>query len=181
MPRSRSARAYPWVALLGLGLLLGAALGFYRASIARPDRNSVLNRLRDEINASYGMKGGTPRINCGPCARFAIAFRERWNARFRDKVNLLCVMTADGRLCGHVALKFPNGACFDGGNGVIPEAQLRSLYPDHPLEEMVIFDRNLLDQRVGGLDHRIYPECPNYSDDLTIKLFEKNLALLPRD
>ena len=28
---------------------------------------AALNSLRDEINATYGFKDGTPRINCGPC------------------------------------------------------------------------------------------------------------------
>jgi hypothetical protein len=171
----------PWVLalVLGLGLLMAWARSYFVAS--RPDRVTVLNGLRDEINANYGDKTGTPRINCGPCARFAIAFRERWNARFREKINLVCVLSPDRNGCGHVALKLPDGSCFDGGNGVLSEQTLRTLYPNYPIEEMVEFNRKLLDQRVGGLDHDYYPECPNYSEALTVKLIEKHLALLAND
>jgi hypothetical protein len=86
-------------------------------------RVAALNSLRDEINAHYGYRDGTPCINWGPCGRFGNAFREQWNARFRDKVNIAFVMAPDG-LCHHVALRFPGGSCFDGGNGVISEAKL---------------------------------------------------------
>src|SRR5205823_1220156 len=111
---------------------------------SRPDRDTVLNGLRDELNANYGDMAGTPRINCGPCARFALAFRERWNARFRAKVHLVCVLSLDRGECGHVALKLPDGRYFDGGNGVLSEQGLRTLYAGHPIEEMVEFDRGLL-------------------------------------
>jgi hypothetical protein len=162
-----------------LGLLIACAGCGHSAS--RVDRVTVLNELRDEINANYGVRNGWPRINCGPCARFAIAFRERWNARFREKVNLVCVLTFDRNGCGHVALKFADGSYYDGGNGVISHQQLRTLYPDFPIEDMVEFDRNRLDRLVGGLDHDYYPECPNYSEDLTVQLIEKHLARLASD
>ena len=158
-----------------LGLLLMCANTSCRDP--RSDRALILNRLRDEINANYGYMEGTPRINCGPCARFAIAFRERWNARFRERVNLACVMSPDRRESGHVLIKFSDGAYFDGGNGIMSEQQLRALYP-HPIEEMVKFDRQRLDQLVGGLDRDHYPECPNYSQELTNTLIDKYLARL---
>ena len=44
---------------------------------------AVLNRLRDEINSNYGYKDGTPRVNCGPCIRFAIAFSIRRQGKIR--------------------------------------------------------------------------------------------------
>ena len=113
-------------------------------------RPSVLNRLRDEINAHYGYyKDGTPRVNCGPCGRFARAFREQWNARFSEKVNIVCLMSPDGSICGHVVLKFPDGSYFDGGSGVMSEQKLLVLYPGSRLDEMVEFDLNLLDKRCG--------------------------------
>jgi hypothetical protein len=142
---------------------------------------AVLNGLRDEINAHYGYRNGSPCVNWGPCGRFAKTFREQWNARFCDKVNIAFVMAPDG-LCHHVALKFPDGSYFDGGNGVLSEAKLLSLYgQDDRIEEMVPFDLGLLDQRVGGLDHDHYSWCPTYSDPLTAKVIEKHLALLASD
>jgi hypothetical protein len=170
-----------WCAVsLGLGLLLACASRLYFDS--RPDREAILNGLRDEINANYGyMLNGTPRINCGPCARFAIAFRERWNAQFHEQVTLACVLSHDRKDAGHVAIRFADGYYYDGGNGVMTEQQLQALYPSHPIEEMVEFDQNLLDQRVGGLDRDFYSECPNHSEDLTVELIEKYLALLASD
>lgn len=167
----------PWTLALGLGLLVAWARRSY--SIARPDRATVLNELRDEINANYGyMPNGTPRINCGACAHFAVAFRERWNAQFREQVTLACVLSHDREDAGHVTIKYSDGSYYDGGNGIMTEQQLRAVYPSHPIEEMIEFDRNLLDQRVGGLEHDHYPECANYSEDLTVRLIEKHLARL---
>jgi len=59
-------------------------------------RVAVLNRLRDEINAHYGYRGGVPRINLGPCGRFAKAFREQWNARYPEKIHIAFVMANGG-------------------------------------------------------------------------------------
>lgn len=42
------------------------------ATTARLDRQTeVLNELSNEINSTYGYKDGIPRINIGPCGRFA--------------------------------------------------------------------------------------------------------------
>jgi hypothetical protein len=49
-------------------------------------RIKVLNRLRDDLNAQYGYREGVPRINLGPCGRFAKAFREQWNTRLPETV-----------------------------------------------------------------------------------------------
>jgi len=168
----------PRVFTVALGASVLTACAITANSASPPCRAIVLNGLRDEINTNYGDKTGTPRINCGPCARFAIAFRERWNARFDDKINLACVLTHDRKNCGHVVVKFADGTYFDGGNGVMSDQRLRLLFPDHPIEEMVEFDRNRLDRLVGGLDHERYPECPNYSEDLTVRLIDKHLAQL---
>ncbi|HEY2827478.1 MAG TPA: hypothetical protein VGJ04_07755 [Pirellulales bacterium] len=180
-PAGGSAVRRVFVALaIGLGLIVVFAKSHY----FRPpsDRAEILNGLRDEINDNYGiMTNGTPRINCGPCARFAIAFLEQWNARFCAKVNIVCIMSSDGTECGHVVLSLPNGSYFDGGNGVLSKQKLLGLYLHCSMNEMHDFNRELLDQRVGGLNHDHYPQCPNYSDRLTAMLIEKHLALLPSD
>jgi hypothetical protein len=133
----------------------------------------VLNRLRDEVNAAYGFRGGTPRINLGPCGRFARDFRERWNARFRDRpAHIIFVMADDGSQCHHVLVRLPDG------NGVTTVAALLALYPQSHIDDMTEFDPTLLDRRSYGLG-RSYPECPNYSDDLTRRLVDHYLGMLP--
>src|SRR5262245_56919121 len=82
-------------------------------------RVAVLNSLRNTVNQTYGFKDGKPRVNSGPCGRFAKTFREQWNARFRDPVNIVFVMTDELTGCYHVLVKLPDGQYFDGGNGVI--------------------------------------------------------------
>src|SRR5436853_5288268 len=115
------------VLAISLGLLtLGLGRQYFRVP---PDRIAVLNHLRDEINGNYGFDdNGTPRINCGPCGRFAIAFRERWNARFRETLNIAYVMSPDRSYCGHVVLKLRENTFFDGGNGVVSEQQLEGMF-----------------------------------------------------
>jgi hypothetical protein len=158
------------------GLLVACAGHYYVTSQSR--RAAVLNGLRDEINAHYGFRQNAPCINWGPCGRFAKAFREQWNGRFREKINIAFVMAPDG-LCHHVVVKLPDGNYFDGGNGVVSEAKLLALYDDHDrIEEMVEFDLSLLDRRVGGLNQERYAWCPNYSDNLTAEVIAKHLALL---
>ena len=139
------------------------------------------DRLRDDINANYGYdENGTPRINCGPCARFAIAFRNQWNARFRKQINIVLVMSPDRSSCGHVVLKLPDGSYFDGGNGVMSARALAMIFPHHPIEEMVEFDLIRLTELVGGLGYD-YPLCPNYSDEPTAQLIESYLESLAKD
>ena len=75
-------------------------------------------------------------------------------------------MSGDDKLCHHVLLKTPGEAYFDGGNGVVSEMFLTTLYPGSHIVEMQHYDYELLDRRSYGL-HRNYPECPNYSDEFT--------------
>jgi hypothetical protein len=140
---------------------------------------AVLNHLRNEITAQYGYRDGVPRINLGPCGRFAKAFREQWNARFQQKINIAFIVSQDGSYCHHVLVKLPDGSYFDGGNGVLREQTVLMLYPSARIDEMKEFNLKLLDQRSYGLG-RDYPECPNYSDDLTAKLIESHLEELAR-
>jgi len=142
---------------------------------------AVLNQLHNEINLVYGYRDGSPRVNLGPCGRFAKAFYEEWNARFRDKIRIVFVMKPDGTNCFHVLVKLPDGTYYDGGNGVIPGPTLLKQYPAGTrIEEMVVFDLKLLDKRSYGLG-RDYPLCPNYSDATTSKIIETHLAMLPKD
>jgi len=150
---------------------------YYRS---RRGAKAILNRLRDEINANYGYIGGKPRINKGPCGRFAKAFREEWNTRFSKKINIAFVMSRDGSICYHVLVKLPDGRYFDGGNGVMSRWRLLMRFPlASSVEEMVEFDPYLLSYRTNGLN-RDYPYCPNYSDCTTAMIIKKHLALLAK-
>jgi hypothetical protein len=148
-----------------------------RATCQRANMVEALNALRNDINARYGYRDGAPRINLGPCGRFARDFRARWNTRFREPVTIAIIMSNDGMTCHHVLVKVPDGRFFDGGNGVVTEAALMRLFSDSRIEEMKNFDLKLLDQRSYGLD-RTYPECPNYSDEFTQQAIEKSLDAL---
>ena len=145
---------------------------------------AVLNELRDEINLTYGFVDGWPRINRGPCGRFAKIFHEQWNARFKDRINIVFVMMPDipdGVGCDHVLVKLPDGSYYDGGGGVMPGATLlRQFGPGRRIEEMVEFDLALLDKRSYGLG-RSYGLCPNYTDETTTKIVANYLDILPKD
>ena len=148
-----------------------------RATCQPAQTVEALNALRNDLNARYGYRDGAPRINLGPCGRFARDLRARWNSRFRDPVTIAFIMSNDGTTCLHVLVKLPDGRYFDGGNGVVTETALMRLFADSRIEEMKDFDLKLLDQRSCGLD-RTYPECPNYSDEFTQQAIEKRLAAL---
>jgi hypothetical protein len=142
-----------------------------------PNRPAVLSDLSNEINSHYGFRGG-PRINLGPCGRFARDFREQWNARFADPVNIAFVMAADGVECHHVLVKFRDGTYYDGGNGIMSAEKIAGFYPGSHIDEMVSFDYALLDKRSYSLK-RDYSLCPNYSDELTNQIIRKHLARIP--
>jgi hypothetical protein len=57
----------------------------------------------------------------------------------------------DASNCYHVLIKLPDGRYFDGGNGVMTEAFLATLFPDGHIEEMKNFDFEVLDKRSYGL------------------------------
>ena len=140
----------------------------------------TLNALRNDLNVRYGFRDGAPRINLGPCGRLARDFRERWNSMFREPVTIAFIMAnQDASNCYHVLVKLPDGRYFDGGNGVMTEAFLASLFPDSLIKEMKNFDFELLDKRSYGLG-RAYPECPSYSDAFTQRAIEKRLSQLSR-
>src|SRR5712692_4989426 len=95
-------------------------------------RKRAFHRARKSLaNRPHGprlMRDGAPRINLGPCGRFARDFRARWNARFRDPVTIAFIMSNDGATCHHVLVKLPDGRYFDGGNGVVTDTALMRLF-----------------------------------------------------
>jgi len=168
---------------LALCLVPFAGLMLFGCATSTPhsdNQTAVLNHLRNEINAVYGFRDGTPRINLGPCGRFAKAFREEWNSRFADKINIVFVMSPDDSECYHVLVRLPGGDYYDGGNGVISTAALLKQYAAGThLDEMRQFDLKRVDKWSYGLG-RTYELCPNYSDELTAALIKRHLAMLPR-
>lgn len=139
---------------------------------------AVLNRLRDDVNGTYGYVDGWPRIDRGPCGRFAKLFYEHWNQRFERKASIAFIMTTNG-ICDHVLVKLRDGSYYDGGNGVISGPTLLKEFRDGDrIEEMHKFDLSLLDKRSYSLK-RSYELCPNYSDEVTATIIDRNLALLP--
>ncbi len=173
-----------WLALLWCSCRQPAPTATVTPKSLTSRQVAVLNGLRDEINSIYGFENGRPRINRGPCGRFAKAFFEEWNNRFDQKVTIAFVMMPDARDgvgCDHVLIKLPDGSYFDGGGGVMSAATLLQLFsPDDRIEDTVDFDLALLDKRSYGLN-RFYRLCPNYSDAVTARIIEKHLALLPPD
>jgi hypothetical protein len=140
----------------------------------------ALNALRIDMNVRYGFRNGAPRVNLGPCGRFARDFREGWNARFAERATIAFIMSdRDPSNCYHVLVKLPDGRYFDGGNGVMTRAFLHTLFPDGHIDEMKDFDFALLDKRSYGLG-RTYPECLNYSDEFTRAAIDKHLSELAR-
>jgi len=148
-----------------------------RVACQQAEMVDALNSLRNDMNAHYGYRDGAPRINLGPCGRFARDFHSRWNERFIAPVTIAFIMSNEGTNCHHVLVKLPDGRYFDGGHGVMTEAVLMRLFSDSRIEEMKDFDPKLLDQRSYGLG-RTYPVCPNYSDEFTQQAIQKRLEEL---
>lgn len=126
----------------------------------------ILNELSKAINKHYGyvqLEGsnyGEPAINSGPCGAFANVFFEEWNRRFTEKVIISFVMDTTKDECHHVVCRLPNGLLYDGGIGVHDERHYDAKFK---IEDMRIYDYQLLDERSYGLE-RVYPRfCPNFN------------------
>ena len=174
--------SFRFLAVLVCGLCVAGGCSTRPAALSNGHRTfgmeEALNAIRNDIDARYGFRNGAPRINLGPCGRFARDFRECWNARFRDPVTIAFIMANnDASNCFHVLVRLPDGRYYDGGNGVMTAAFLVTLYPEGHIEEMKNFDFALLDKRSYGLG-RTYPDCPNYSDEFTREVIEKRLSVL---
>lgn len=141
-------------------------------------QKSTLDAIKNDINQVYGFLDGAPRINRGPCGRFAKLFYEEWNRRFSDSVSISFIMSADSIECYHVLIRLPNGDYYDGGNGILTREELNKKYePGMYIIDMLEYDYDLLNAMSYGLD-RNYERCPNYSDEKTKEIIEKHLDRL---
>lgn len=145
----------------------------------------ILNDLSDEINKLYGyvtLAGdnfGDPAINSGPCGPFANAFYNIWNQKFTEKVNIAFIMVKNSDECWHVLIRLPSGMLFDGGFGVHDEDKWDK--DKFIIEDMLVYDLQLLEKHSGGLN-RTYPRyCPNFSIDVVINLIHKYLDLIEKN
>jgi len=138
----------------------------------------ALTRIRKDINAEYGFMGDLPRINLGPCGRFAKLFYTIWNSRLDPKVIICFLIPPGDGTCEHVFIKLPDGNYFDGGYGVVPVLEaLSGIPPGSEILEMTVYDENELEKYACGLN-RDYPNCPTYSDEKVRTIIESHLSLL---
>jgi hypothetical protein len=140
----------------------------------------ALEQLRQDINREYGLRNDVPRVNLGPCGRFAKEFREQWNAKFRDPARIAFVISKDGKECHHVLVQLPDGRFYDGGNGIMTKEHLVGLWAGSHVRVMKRYDFVTLNRMSYGLG-RSYPVCPNYSDVVTTGLIRKHLGQLRGD
>ncbi len=145
--------------------------------------HSMLNQLSAEMNDLYGYvthpgdNFGEPAINSGPCGAFAHAFFKLWNQRFLEKVHIVFIMEKNSDTCWHVVIRLPDGALFDGGDGVHNEKK----YGDMLIEDMVLYDEDLLEKRSYGLK-RTYPRyCPHFSIHAVESIIEKYCTRIEKD
>ncbi|MBL7930498.1 MAG: hypothetical protein JNL60_01265 [Bacteroidia bacterium] len=152
-----------------------------RVKVYSEKREAVLNQLHNEINRVYGFVNGVPRVNSGPCGRFARDFREQWNSMFDQKINIVFAMKPDTSLCYHVLVKLPDGRYYDGGNGVITGAVLHRQFLEGGLwlNEMKNFNYDTLDKWSYSLKRK-YKRCTNYSDDTTNRIIRRYLQELTK-
>lgn len=161
-------------------ILLSAALFACTSTKSLPnnltqDQTEILNDLKEEINEYYGFYNGAPRINSGPCGRFANLFHEEWNNRFAEKVSISFIMSADSSECYHVLIKLPDGNYYDGGNGILTSKDLKKGYEQGMyIFDMLEYDFDTLNDMSYGLD-RTYEHCANYSDEKTSEIIIKHL------
>ncbi|MCL5115913.1 MAG: hypothetical protein M1272_02045 [Firmicutes bacterium] len=138
----------------------------------------ALDRIKDAINAEYGIQDGIPAINHGPCGVFAQVFFLAWNARFREKVHISFVMTPSRDECDHVCIRLPSGELYDGGIGVHAD---RHYGQQFVMDDMVIYDEGLLDKWSYGLA-RTYPRfCPHFNRAVVESIVEAVLEQLFHD
>lgn len=143
---------------------------------------SILNTLSSEINKCYGYVTivgdnlGEPAINSGPCAPFANAFYHSWNQKFAEKAHIVFIMLKNSDECWHVLIRLPDKSLFDGGIGVHYESSWDK--NKFFIEDMLIYDAELLEKRSGGLK-RTYPRyCPDFSLEVVSNIIDEYLDLI---
>ncbi len=138
----------------------------------------VLNLLSGTLNIEYGYKEGIPRINLGPCGRFVKTFRELWNERFDEGITVCFLVSPETRACHHCFIKFPHSFYFDGGNGVVREADVSGMIPaSMVIDEMEGYDEKILERNAYGFN-RNYPDCSGYNDHKVRQIVARHLSLI---
>src|SRR5688572_32810169 len=122
----------------------------------------VLEELKAEIENTFGFHEelGEARINLGPCAPFAKSFSEAWNARFEQKTHICFVMDKENNECWHTLVRLPGGKLYDGGVGLHTDANYDSARFE--IEEMLVYDEALLEERAYGIDRSYSRYCPDF-------------------
>lgn len=126
----------------------------------------TLRNLTNKMNERYGYVSfagenyDEPVINSGPCGPFANEFYKAWNARFKNRVEIVFIMRNEPRECYHVAIILPDGSLYDGGAGV----HSRKKYLEKNLDVVVMNEYNyqLLDKHSYGLDREYPIYCPDF-------------------
>lgn len=141
-----------------------------------------LNQLKTDVNLAFGFQNGHPRVDLGPCGSFAREFYESWNERFSESgsVQIAFIKILNGQYCRHVLIRLPSGLFFDGGLGVMTEAEVYKLYrevngqidPTISIEVMQGFDSALWEQNSVPPP---YPDSPDYSQEIARQLIDHHL------
>ena len=116
---------------------------------------NLLNKLSQSINKqcgfmdTHGSGASLPLINSGPCGLFAHEFYRLWELRFSNPIKIAAIMTKKPFESNHVLIKLPNGALFDGGNGI----HNFDTYKENEVELVVMekYDLEVLDKYAWGL------------------------------
>ncbi|MGM9451963.1 GNAT family N-acetyltransferase [Legionella bozemanae] len=151
---------------------------------AESNISKLLNELSNEVSRLYGyvkIAGDNfdePAINSGPCGPFAYAFFKLWNQKFIEKVTIVFIMVKNSDECWHTLIRLPDGSLFDGGYGVRSDEKYRNQFD---IEDMLIFDINLLEKCSYGLN-REYPRyCSNFSIKVVENLIGRYLNLIDKN
>ena len=140
-----------------------------------PAVREALEKIKEDINQTYGFHDGIPRINYGPCGVFAKIFFDKWNELFDNKCNICFILTLDRDECDHITIRLPSGELYDGGIGVHTDNQYRDKFL---IEDMFDYDEKLLNKWSYGLD-RVYPRfCPDFNRQVVKKIVHSNLEIL---
>lgn len=134
-----------------------------------------LTNLKNDINQLLGFHEDTPKINYGSCGVFAKLFFDAWNTRFKNKVHIVFVMVRSHEECWHIAIRLPTGELYDGGVGIHTDEAYGN---DYTIEDMFLYDHELLEKWSYGLE-RDYPRfCPDFNKEAIDALIQSHLNCL---